>query len=327
MSSHAESGPGQRGPSQPAHERPWSPRPGQPFLRRGAQQAGISDDHLAGPGFRAIFRGVHVTADVPITLTLRAQAALTAAPAGAMISHHTAAKLWGGVVPDTSAVHVSIPPGTSFSRAGVIVHRPHTLPAVGTRRRVRVARPEETFLACAAYLALVELVVLGESLVGAGATTAEALITAAAHRRGRGTRLARSAAALVRRGVDSPPETRLRLLLCLAGLPEPEVDHRIYSEVGQLLYRFDLSYPQIKLAIEYDGRHHERDPYRGRDLLRREDLEADGWAFVVVVTEHLNGTPGDVLARVARVMQRRGMPVPRLSERWRQHFSQRERPA
>ena len=105
MSSHAESGPGQRGPSQPAHEQPWSPRPGQPFLRRGAQQAGISDDHLAGPGFRAIFRGVHVTAEVPITLTLRAQAALTAAPAGAMISHHTAAKLWGGVVPDTSAVH------------------------------------------------------------------------------------------------------------------------------------------------------------------------------------------------------------------------------
>ena len=169
----------------------------------------------------------------------------------------------------TSAVHVSIPPGTSFSRAGVIVHRPQTLPAVGTRRGVRLTPPEETFLACAAYLALVELVVLGDSLVGAGATTAEALITAAAHRRGRGTRLARSAAALVRRGVDSPPETRLRLLLCLAGLPEPEVDHRIYSEVGQLLYRFDLSYPQIKLAIEYDGRHHERDPYRGRDLLRR----------------------------------------------------------
>ena len=41
---------------------------------------------------------------------------------------------------------------------------------------------------------------------------------------GRGCRLARRAASLAREGVDSPQETRLRLLLVLAGLPEPRVN-------------------------------------------------------------------------------------------------------
>ena len=95
---------------------------------------------------------------------------------------------------------------------------------------------------------------------------------------GRSTGLARQATGLVRAGVDSPPETRLRLLIAMAGLPEPTVDHRAYSEHGRLLYRFDLAVEHVKLAIEYDGAHHNQPRQRGPDLLRRGQLGALGWS-------------------------------------------------
>ena len=55
-------------------------------------------------------------------------------------------------------------------------------------------------------------------------TSPERLIEAAAQWNCKGCRLARRAASLAREGVDSPQETRLRLLLVLAGLPEPRVN-------------------------------------------------------------------------------------------------------
>jgi len=47
----------------------------------------------------------------------------------------------------------------------------------------------------------------------------------------------------VRIGVDSPLETRLRLLIVLAGLPEPKVNHQLRDQHGDVVMRFDLSYP------------------------------------------------------------------------------------
>ena len=54
--------------------------------------------------------------------------------------------------------------------------------------------------------------------------SAEGLRDAALAWHGRGAKLARRAARFVRDGVDSAMETRLRMLLVLAGLPAPEVN-------------------------------------------------------------------------------------------------------
>ena len=65
-------------------------------------------------------------------------------------------------------------------------------------------------------------------------------------------------------------ETRLRLLVVLAGLPEPVVNHVLRDENGGWTYRFDLSWPQVKLALEYDGRQHAEDSRQWvRDVRRR----------------------------------------------------------
>jgi hypothetical protein len=116
-------------------------------------------------------------------------------------------------------------------------------------------------------------------------------------------------------------ETRVRLLLVLAGLREPVVNYEICDEYGRAVYRVDLAYPEQRLAIEYDRRHHiDRQEQWGSDLARREDLEGEGWRFLVLIAKDVFATPGATLDRVVRAMSTCGVAVGRRSEQWRRHF-------
>ena len=86
-------------------------------------------------------------------------------------------------------------------------------------------------------------------------------------------------------------ETRLRMVIVLAGLPEPKVNHVLPDLAGEWLARLDLSYPAYRLIIEYDGRQHAEDSRQWhRDLERREQLETLGWQLVIVTSKrHLPG--------------------------------------
>jgi hypothetical protein len=118
------------------------------------------------------------------------------------------------------------------------------------------------------------LVVVADGLIKAGQTSPERLIAAAAHWSSRGCRVARRAASLARQGVDSPQETRLRLLLVLAGLPEPRVNLIIRGQDGSWRRRYDLAYEYLRLIIEYDGRQHAEDTQQWlTDIFRREELD------------------------------------------------------
>lgn len=78
-------------------------------------------------------------------------------------------------------------------------------------------------------------------------------------------------------------ESRLRLLIVLAGLPEPKVDHKFYDEHGRVRRRLDLRYLVIRLIVEYDGRQHAGSlEHWGEDLERREEFDDDGWRILVV---------------------------------------------
>jgi hypothetical protein len=118
-------------------------------------------------------------------------------------------------------------------------------------------------------------------------------------------------------------ETRLRLLLVLAGLPEPEVNLTLRDVDGVPLRRFDLSYPAIRLIVEYDGRHHaERIETWESDLDRREEIDDTGWRILVVTSRGIYADPGRTIERVWRLLRASGLPgVPaRPSEDWRPHF-------
>lgn len=292
---------------------------GQPFTRSRARELGISPGALRGPGYRRLFSTVHVRADVVIDTRVRAVAALAIAPEGALVARHTAAVLLGAVVPHSPALHLALPTGRL--RVTGIDARRSAHASHARMGAVLLTTAEDTFGDLAAELPLVDLVVLGDSLVKAGRTTPAALVSATNGLRGVRGRLARRAAKPVRSGVDSPMESRLRMLIVLAGLPEPTVNHIEHAEDGRWLRRFDLSYPEHRLAIEYDGRQHaESTKQWERDVERREGLDRDGWRLVVVLSKGVNGHPAQTLDRVVAAMRECGMPARVRSDEWRTHF-------
>lgn len=294
-----------------------------PFLRRRGMAAGLGRATLDGPRFRRILYGVLVAADVPDTPRLRAEAALLCFFASAFASHATAARLWGVPVRLPPGEHVTVPEvGHRLRRAGVTCHvRAST--EVALIEGVRVSTLPDLFVELACVLPLVELVVAGDWMVRRHHVHPAVLVDAARHASGQAGVLARSAAAYVREKVDSAMETRLRMLLVLAGIPEPEINLEIRTVDGELLRRYDLCWPGVRVIVEYDGRHHvERVEQWERDLTRREAIDDSEWRILVVVSAGIYQAPEQTVGRVHSLLRARGLAgLPaRPGEGWRPHF-------
>lgn len=326
-----------------------------PFLRSAGEAAGITPAEFRGPSLRQLFRGVYVAADAEVDTWLRARGALLLAPRGAAVSRHTAAVLHGAAPPSDWHTHVTcFWPGAAERAAGSEHRRRVRGPGAGCssvarrqlewgrmdvdgvdarmsvdrggvvlRRGLRVTDPCRTFLDLAEDCDLVDLVVVGDSLVRRAGVSVDDLVTAAAAP-GRHRRLARRAAALVRAGVDSPQETRTRILCVLAGLPEPEVNLVFRGPDGAVLRRADLGYRTVKVSLEYDGRQHAEDGAQwAGDLVRREQFDEWGWRMLVVTSHGLNVEPEVTLDRVVTTLRSRGLRVAVTSEEWRRYFGPR----
>jgi len=267
---------------------------------------------------------VYVHARVKIDGLMEARAIDCALPDHAFASHLTAARVWGAVVPHTSHLHASVPRGrVRSSRANLVVHSSVREPV--TFRGIRVTSAVDTFLDCARLLDLVDLVVLGDSLVKKKRTTPADLVAACEAASGRGARRAREAAALVRAGVDSGMETRARLLRVLAGLPELETDIRFYDDEGNLLRRLDAGDRSTRTAVEYDGRQHiDRQESWEADIERREEFEDEEWRIVSLVSKDIFVTPGKTVERLRRIFRKRGISVGSPRDDWCRHFPGRD---
>jgi hypothetical protein len=233
----------------------------------------------------------------------------TAAPARAVVSHHSALSLWSANARPDEVVHVSVQrePRLVLPRVrGLHVHEVQHLERA-LHDGLPLTPPERTFVDLAPYCDLNGLVAAGDSLVRRTELEPQDLIEAAAKAIGaRGIRLARQASALVRAGVDSPMESLLRLTIVQGGLPEPEIGFVIYDAAGGWLARPDLVYPDEWLAIEYDGKHHLRDPRQWRlDIRRRENLEREGWLVRVVTAHDLLNMPAALVGRIAEDLRAR----------------------
>ncbi|MGL5864937.1 MAG: hypothetical protein ACRCYX_03565 [Dermatophilaceae bacterium] len=293
-----------------------------PFLARESEVLGVSRHERAGSSFRSVFRGVVVDARVPDTLVVRSRAALLLAPEGGVVSHFTAARLWGGRVPDNEWVHVSFMRDVRFRVRGIKPHRFRHRLDITKWHGLPLTSPEQTFCHMAKFLGLIDLVALGDALVRKHRFTAAHLRGYAEGWEGQFHNEVVAAARLVRERVDSSPETALRLLIVLAGLPEPDVDIRIRDADGNVRFRIDLGYEGERLAIEYDGRWHAADEQRAKDLARRTHLsDEEGWTFVVVTGDELYGGAETLLERITAAARNAGICVPNVpSQAWRQHF-------
>lgn len=99
-------------------------------------------------------------------------------------------------------------------------------------------------------------------------------------------------------------ESRLRLDIVLAGLPEPVPQYEVFDSIGRLIGRLDLAYPDLKVALEYDGDHHrERDQFR-RDAVRLNHLRLLGWTVLRFTADDLLRNRSRMLAQIRAVLGR-----------------------
>lgn len=295
-----------------------------PFTTAQALGAGIAPSRLRTAEFRRLAKGKYVSTLRAPDAVLMAEAALLGHPPDAFVTHTTAARLYGMPVPLDTTAHVGVSHGDRRRRRTNV--RSHVVAAdteVVVWRGVRASAPAYVFIQLAELLPLVELVVQGDYLVRQGCFTPDQLVAICASSTEDYASRALLAARLVRHGVDSPMETRLRLLLVLAGLPEPTVNHVLRDASGRVRRRFDLCYPGLRLIVEYDGRQHAEDPAQyDHDRDRREELDELGWRVIVVTSEGIYRDPERTLRRVQAALRARGASdLPAHFRRgWRSHF-------
>jgi Protein of unknown function (DUF559) len=109
---------------------------------------------------------------------------------------------------------------------------------------------------------------------------------------------------LVDGGADSPRESRLRLWLLDAGLPQPETQIPVLQSGTRPVAWLDMGWREYKVAVEYDGDHHRKDRKQYvKDIARLRMLQALGWMVIRVIAED---KPSEVIARVEEALISRG---------------------
>lgn len=295
-----------------------------PFTQADLTRHGLDPGLVRRTDVRRIFRGVWMHRDA-IDADTRIRATVALHPEGGSIaSHFSAGRLYALPLPDHRFEHVTV------FRARDRRYRPEIKSHVTRRPRsitwvrgVPTTDPLTTFIQLAGMLGLVDLAVIGDHLVRTGLLSRSALVRGCSASKDHHARAASRAASYVREGVDSPMETRVRMLIVLAGLPEPTVNHVVRHADGTWRRRFDLWYPDARLIVEYDGRQHAEDAGQWLgDLDRREELDDEDLRILVVTARGVFVEPARTLERVRRNLIARGHgPVPPLNETWKQYFT------
>jgi len=240
-----------------------------------------------------------------------------------VFSHVTAARLWGVPLPraleaDAHPLHVSSLGGTRMRRDGVVGHEldagtpvelaPAGLFAVAASATwchlAEVAAHRTIRFGVDALVAAGDALVSGRRVPGGGRTRPlcsvddlrQAVIR---HGARRGARLLAEALPRIRVGVDAPTETRLRLAIVDAGLPEPEIGVEVDTPEGTM--HPDLCYVAARIAFEYEGEHHREDVHQWRyDFVRVRALQSVGWLVIRVNADDL-ATPAARTLLVAQI--------------------------
>ena len=290
----------------PAPHRPAALR-GRVFRASDVLGSGLlTRDALRSSAWRRLHRGVYADAELPDSHGLRVAGAAVLLPPSAAFSGRTAAYLHGAtqLADATTPVEVSVPTGVRFGPAAGLRVRQVGLPerdvctvqrhrcTSGLRTALDIARCEPLAEAVVALDVLLALVVVGRGEL------AEAAGAGQGSRRG--VERMRRAVALSDGRAESPPESRLRVLLALAGLPAVP-QHTVRDAAGNFVARVDLAYPDRRIAIEYDGAWHGEKGQLSKDRRRHNRLVAAGWTVLYVTAADMHDPEG-LVTRIRSVL-------------------------
>lgn len=291
----------------------WTPNPRSLHSRAELRSRGVHPRRLASDEFLEAIPGYYTPARTPATLVLAARLLQRKVVRGAVISHSSAAELLGLPLPreeeyeHSRTVHAAVP--LDHRRRSGHGATMHTRAAGPTLRihGLRLSNPVALLGELAGMLDHTQLVSCCDHLVGPKSRVHPRLrlvelrrmVDESSHQ----YRISavRRAVADSRERVESPKETETRLLLQEAGFAEPAVNMTIRAPGTGEEFRLDLSYPQLRLAIEYDGFWHSTDKKRHRQDRRKDDvLHELGWRVVRASDEDLR-EPQNFLGRIAHL--------------------------
>lgn len=269
-----------------------------PFTVVEARRAGLTWKQLQGASWRRVGGGLYAWAGLPLGPQLVLAAAHRRLPTGAAFSGSTAAWLHGLDLAPCDPVEITVPRNVGVAAlAGLPVHRADLSPdQVVQRGGMPVTDQLRTMVDIGRWQPLVEAVVAMDMALRAGLVDAGRLEEFLRARRIRGVARVRQVLSLADHRSESPMETRLRLLLVLAGLSRPEARVPLVDDHGAFLGRPDLHYPERRLAIEYDG-----DTHRDRlvdDDRRQNRLLSAGFHVLRFTAADVLRRPDSVVALV-----------------------------
>lgn len=251
-----------------------------------------------------VWRGVYAVGRPTLELRARWMAAVLACGRDALLSHRSAAGLWGVLRPFRQ-LEVVVPREKALRRPGISVHRRSGL--TPAHRKVVDGIPVTDIVTTLIDLAtcvndglLIRAVNQADRMELIDAEGLRAALERVQSRPGVG----RLKSLLDRQGaafVDTLLELRFLDLVRAVGLPDPELQARVNG------YRVDFYWPDLGLVVETDGPRDHRTPAQQSKDRRRDQAHAVAGLTPLRFTEaQVRHEPGHVRATLAAVAKRLG---------------------
>lgn len=283
------------------------------FTVAAARDFGVTPSRLRAGDLDHSVWGVRATSP-PTGLRERCALLQLRIPERAFFSHSTAALIHGIPLPwdleHDDQLHVGVPsPSRALSARGLVGHRLAVIPSdVNVLSELRVTSAVRTWTDLADQLEFRDLVAAGDFLIHwrRPFTTRAALEEAIRLRGGRrGSRALDRAVRRLNERAESPPESRLRLILEDAGFPPPQINREVTGQFGEFLARTDFIFEGLRLVLEYQGDYHRTTKGQWRaDMTRRSKLEAHGWRVMELNADDLKD-PAELVVRIRRLLAHR----------------------
>ncbi|MCH9276805.1 hypothetical protein JS533_011055 [Bifidobacterium amazonense] len=224
-------------------------------------------------------------------------------PVPVVASHTSALKLLGVELPERylgpfapDSLHIVVGSPKALRKVdGVTMHvnnarlvEEHSAPCGGDFGMVTA---ELALMQMAETLDMLELVVLGDCMMRRGVQkqTTKRQLALTMNQAGtfRGKRKLMRAIPLMRENTDSSYETRTRLLLACRGLGSADVNAEVSSDRATP-WHVDMAYPELMVAIEYDGLFHMTDVIQQeQDKQKRGHLRSRSWEMFEITKMRL----------------------------------------
>ena len=256
-----------------------------PFSRRAAIEL-VTDSQLAGSAYRRLLRGAHAPADLVVTHGELIRAARTVLPPEAVLGGRSA--LWAYGIELASAVEpveLILPKDDRTRARAELTMRGDLLrpDEIVETRFGPATSPARTAFDLGRRGGLRTSVPLLDALAHRTSVTPDqTLAVARAHRGARNCRRLPAAVALMDARAESVEESLLRIIILEAGIPAPVTQHVIRDRFGRFVARVDLAWPDLRLALEYDGAHHDDPAQIIADRKRLNAIHACGWTSLVI---------------------------------------------